>query len=56
MVKNTAPEKATCDNPLAANEKLAENLGVGGTPTIYLNNGQLTQDPQELLAAIKAKK
>lgn len=56
MVKNTSPEKASCDNPLAANEKLAENLGVGGTPTIYLNNGQLTQDPQELLAAIKAKK
>ena len=56
MVKNTAPDKVSCENPLTANEKLAENLGVGGTPTIYLNNGQLTQDPQELLAAIKAKK
>ena len=56
MVKNTALEKSTCDNPLLANEKLAEELGVVGTPTIYLNNGLLTQDLQELVASIKANK
>ena len=56
MVKGIAPEKLTCDNPITANEKLAEELGVGGTPTIYLSDGQLTQNPQELVALIKAKK
>ena len=55
MVKGTAPEKANCDNPLAANEKLADEIGVSGTPTIYLKNGHQTQNPQELVAAIKAK-
>lgn len=53
MVKGDAPEKATCSNPLAANEKLANDLGVAGTPTIYLNNGKQTQSPQELVKAIK---
>ena len=56
MVKGSNLEKASCDNPLSANELLAEELGVGGTPTIYLNNGQLTQDPQELIEAIQSKK
>jgi thiol:disulfide interchange protein DsbC len=56
MVKGTAPEKASCDNPLASNEKLADELGVAGTPTIYLNDGKQTQVPQELVAAIKEKK
>ena len=54
MVKGTAPEKANCDNPLAANEKLADEIGVSGTPSIYLKNGHQTQNPQELVAAIKA--
>lgn len=54
MVGGTSPEKANCDNPIAAIEKLAEEMGVTGTPTIYLNNGQLTQKPQELLDAINA--
>jgi thiol:disulfide interchange protein DsbC len=54
MVKGTAPEKANCDNPLAANEKLADKIGVSGTPSIYLKNGHQTQNPQELVAAIKA--
>lgn len=56
MLKGTAPEKANCDNPLAANERLADEIGVSGTPTIYLNNGQQTQDLLELIAAIKANK
>jgi len=56
MVKGTAAEKATCDNPLLANEKLADELGVNGTPTIYLNDGKQTQSPQELIAAIKGDK
>ncbi len=54
MVKGTAPEKANCDNPLAATEKLADEIGVSGTPSIYLKNGHQTQNPQELVAAIKA--
>ena len=56
MVKDTAPVKSTCDNPIESNEKLADDLGVAGTPTIYLNNGTQTQNPQELVAAIKEKK
>ena len=56
MVKGTVPVKNTCDNPIESNEKLAEDLGVAGTPTIYLNNGTQTQNPQELVAAIKEKK
>jgi thiol:disulfide interchange protein DsbC len=54
MVKGTTPEKVNCDNPLTANEKLADEIGVSGTPSIYLKNGHQTQNPQELVAAIKA--
>jgi thiol:disulfide interchange protein DsbC len=53
MVKGDTPEKATCANPLADNEKLADELGVAGTPTIYLNDGKQTQSPQELVKAIR---
>jgi thiol:disulfide interchange protein DsbC len=56
MVKSTEPEKATCENPIAKIEKLANELGVSGTPTIYLNDGNFTQDPKELLSAITGKK
>jgi thiol:disulfide interchange protein DsbC len=56
MVKGNAPVKNTCANPIESNEKLADDLGVAGTPTIYLNNGTQTQNPQELVAAIKEKK
>jgi thiol:disulfide interchange protein DsbC len=56
MVKGTEPEKATCDTPIAKIEKLANELGVSGTPTIYLNDGNFTQDPKELLSAITGKK
>lgn len=56
MVKDTTPEKVTCNNPIASNEKLAEQLGVSGTPTIYLEDGSQTQDPKVLISAISAKK
>ncbi|MEQ1600464.1 MAG: DsbC family protein [Methylophilaceae bacterium] len=55
MLKGTAPQTATCENPLASNAQLAAKLGVASTPTIYLNNGQQAQAAQELIAAIKAK-
>ena len=54
MVEGTSPEKANCDNPITANERLADEIGVSGTPSIYLKNGHQTQNPQELVAAIKA--
>jgi thiol:disulfide interchange protein DsbC len=54
MVKNIEPDKASCDNPINKNESLADKLGVSGTPTVYLSNGQQSQNPQELIAAIKA--
>jgi thiol:disulfide interchange protein DsbC len=56
MLKDTAPAKAQCENPLSANEKLANEYGVAGTPTIYLNDGSQTQNPQDLVNAINAKK
>jgi thiol:disulfide interchange protein DsbC len=56
MVKGTAPTQAKCENPMMANEKLADDLGVVGTPTIYLADGKQTQSPQELVAAIKEKR
>jgi len=56
MLKGTAPEKANCKNPLAANEKLGYEIGVSGTPTIYLSNGNQTKNPQELVEAVKANK
>lgn len=56
MVKGKEPESATCENPISKNEKLANELGVSGTPSIYLNDGTFTQDPKELLGAITGKK
>jgi len=52
MVNDSIPTKANCSNPLDKNTNLAEAIGVLGTPTIYLNNGQQTQNPQELADAI----
>lgn len=54
MVKNIEPDKASCDNPINKNQSLADKLGVSGTPTVYLSNGQQSQNPQELIAEIKA--
>jgi len=55
MVKGTLPKSEKCDNPISANEALAENLGISATPTIYLNNGQRTYEIQDLMTAIKPK-
>jgi len=56
MVKDIEPVQATCNNPLSNNEKLAEELDVSGTPTIYLNDGQLIRNSRELADVINAKK
>lgn len=56
MLKDTVPTKANCENPLKANEKLANDYGVAGTPTIYLNDGTQTQNPQDLITAMNNKK
>jgi len=53
MLDGKVPEKKTCDNPIDANIKLANELGVYGTPTIYLNDGTQTSDPQQLVDAIR---
>lgn len=55
MLTDKAPEKLTCNNPLKDNEKLADSLGVLGTPTIYLQDGSMTQSPQALIAAMNKK-
>jgi len=56
MVNNKAPVKSTCDNPIIANEKLADEIGVVATPTIYLNSGLKLQNPEDLVSAITQKK
>ena len=53
MLDGKVPEKKTCDNPIDANLKLGNELGVYGTPTIYLNDGTQTSDPQQLVDAIR---
>lgn len=53
MTKNIEPPQATCDNPIAENEKLAARLGIAATPTIYLESGVQTQAPSTLIKAIK---
>lgn len=49
MTKKELPQnKGTCKNPIGDNIKLAEKLGLAGTPTIYLSNGLRTQDTKLL--------
>lgn len=55
MKEGKLPEKKSCENPVATNRQLGEMLGVGGTPTIYLDNGKKANTPDELFAALKAK-
>lgn len=55
MKSGKLPEKASCENPINANKKLGESLGVNATPTIYLNNGKQASSPEELVAALKQK-
>jgi thiol:disulfide interchange protein DsbC len=56
MVKESLPNKTQCENPITSNIKLADQLGVSGTPTIYLSDGTQTQDPKELFTAITGLK
>jgi thiol:disulfide interchange protein DsbC len=53
MLKGILPEPSTCNNPVNDNEKLAQELGVKETPTIYLSNGKKVNNFQELFNAIK---
>jgi thiol:disulfide interchange protein DsbC len=55
MVEGKLPEKATCQNPIDNVKKLSEELGVAGTPTIYFADGNMTNNPQELVQAIGKK-
>jgi len=55
MTEGKLPEKATCENPVDATVTLSRELGVMGTPTIYLANGYMAANPQELVDAIKKK-
>lgn len=55
MLEDKLPEKKTCDTPVDRVAKLANDLGVGGTPTIYLENGYVAGSPQELVDAIRQK-
>lgn len=55
MINGKMPEKTTCETPLEQNKKLADQLGVSGTPTIYLSDGTQTNSPQELVTAINKK-
>ena len=54
MKDGKLPEKKTCDTPVDTIAKIADDLGVMATPTIYLQNGQQAS-PQELVEAIKQK-
>jgi thiol:disulfide interchange protein DsbC len=56
MVDGKLPEKKSCDTPIDSIAKLGGELGVAGTPTIYLEDGTLSSSPQELINAITAKK
>ncbi len=51
------PRKAQCPSPVAHDFHLGVNLGVGGTPTIIADNGQILGgyvDPAELLRRLQA--
>jgi thiol:disulfide interchange protein DsbC len=53
MVKGIEPVKKTCSNPVAQNIKLAEEIGVNGTPSIYLEDGHQAQNLNDLITKIK---
>jgi len=56
MVKGSAPTKLQCENPIEANIKLAADIGVLGTPSIYLHDGVPAKNLEELTSAISANK
>ena len=53
MVKGVEPVKKTCSNPVSQNIKLAEEIGVNGTPSIYLEDGHQAQNLNDLITKIK---
>ena len=53
MVRGIAPPKATCDNPISINIRLAEEIGVNGTPSIYLKDGHQVNGLKDLVEKIK---
>lgn len=55
ITEGKLPEKLTCETPINATMKLASDLNVVATPTIYLETG-FQSSPQELVAAIKQNK
>ena len=54
MVKGIEPVKATCENPVSQTIKLAEEIGVNGTPSIYLEDGHQAKNLKDLIGKIKA--
>lgn len=54
--KHIVPSIADCVNPVAAQLKISQQLGVNGTPSIFLSDGSNIAgyiEPQRLLEAIK---
>lgn len=56
MVSEKALEKFNCDNPIDRNRDLGNKIGVDATPTIFMHDGSKTNQPQELVEAIKSQK
>ena len=52
MLNGKLPERANCDNPIERNLKLGNEIGVTGTPTIYLGDGTQAASLQEVVDAI----
>jgi thiol:disulfide interchange protein DsbC len=55
MTQGALPEKKSCDNPVDQVIKLADEIGVHATPTIFLQSGRRADTPQELVNAIRGK-
>jgi thiol:disulfide interchange protein DsbC len=52
MLNEKLPEKVSCDNPIERNLKLGSEIGISGTPTIYLKNGTQAASLQDIVDAI----
>ena len=56
MIKGIAPTKTSCENPVASNIELAQDIGVNGTPSIYSEDGYPIKNLKELVDRIKVTK
>lgn len=56
MKEGKLPQQQSCAHPIDANRQLGDKLGVAATPTIYLGDGTQAASPDELVAALRAKK